>query len=439
MKKTIKLYNTATRKIEEFKPIKNESVGIYTCGPTVYDQAHIGNLRAYVFSDILYRFLKSMGYKVKWVMNITDIDDKTLARARKEGKSLCDITEKFYSLFLEDLRAINVRVDEIKFVKATEHFEEMRALVDVLIKKGYAYEAEDGVYFDVSKFKDYGKFAGVNVNEANSRSRINNDTYDKESVQDFALWKNDPDYPKGRPGWHIECSAMSEKYLGLPFDIHTGGIDLVFPHHQNEIAQTKAATGKDLANYWLHNEHLLVEGKKMAKSENNFYTLRDVVGHHFTPQALRLELMKAHYRSKLDFSWENMKGCETVLQEMKRFWAHSNIANDSNVNLDVEYNKFISAMSDDLNVPDALAVVHEVINDPKNLGLAGRDFLRRVDKVLGLGITADAPESVIVLAKAMDDARKENNFEESDRLRKKIDELGYVVENSPDGSYAIKR
>lgn len=439
MKKTIKLYNTATREIEEFKPIKNESVGMYTCGPTVYDQAHIGNLRAYVFSDILYRFLKSMGYKVKWVMNITDIDDKTLARARKEGKSLCDITEKYYSLFLEDLRAINVRVDEIKFVKATEHFEEMRALVDVLIKKGYAYEAEDGVYFDVSKFKDYGKFAGVNVNEANSRSRINNDTYDKESVQDFALWKNDPDYPKGRPGWHIECSAMSEKYLGLPFDIHTGGIDLVFPHHQNEITQTKAATGKDLANYWLHNEHLLVEGRKMAKSENNFYTLRDVVSHHFTPQALRLELMKAHYRSKLDFSWKNMKGCETVLQEMKRFWAQSNIAKDSDVNLDVEYDKFVSAMSEDLNVPGALAVVHEVINNPKNLGLAGRDFLRRVDEVLGLGITADAPESVMMLVKAMDDARKENNFEESDRLRKKIDELGYVVENSPDGSYAIKR
>ena len=439
MKKTIKLFNTATRKIEEFKPIKKESVGMYTCGPTVYDQAHIGNLRAYVFSDILYRFLKSTGFKVKWVMNITDIDDKTLTRARKEGRTLSDITQKYFDLFLEDLRAVNACVDDIVFVKATDHFPEMRAMVDLLIKKGYAYEANDGVYFDVSKFKDYGKFAGVEVGTDNSRSRINNDTYDKESVQDFALWKKDPDYPDGRPGWHIECSAMSEKYLGLPFDIHTGGVDLIFPHHQNEIAQTKAATGKNLANYWIHNEHLLVAGRKMAKSEHNFYTLRDVIERGFSAQALRLELMKAHYRSKLDFSWENMKGCETVLQEMKRFWSRSNIVKDTESNLDVEYEKFITAMSADLNVPEALSIVHKVINDNKNLGLGGRDFLRRVDEVLGLGIAVDVPEQIMVLVNAMDESRKDNNFDESDRLRKKIDELGYVVENSPDGSYAIRR
>ncbi len=437
LKKIIKLYNTATKKLEEFRPIKNDEVGMYSCGPTVYDEAHIGNLRAFVFDDILFRFLVAVGYKVTWVMNITDIDDKTLNRAKEEGKTLEEVTAKYLKIFLQDLEQINISVDKIKFIKATEHFSEMQELVDQLVEKGYAYEAEDGVYFDVSKLKDYGEFAGIKIDENKSQSRIKNDTYDKDSVQDFALWKKDDAYPEGRPGWHIECSAMSSKYLGLPFDIHTGGVDLVFPHHTNEIAQTKAATGKDLANYWLHNEHLLVEGRKMSKSEGNYYTLRDVVGKGFSPLALRLELMKAHYRSKLDFSWDSLEGDNTVLEDMRRFWAKSDITDNAGQNLDSEYNKFIDAMSNDLNVPEALAVVFGVIKKEDNVGKEGREFLRKVDAVLGLEVTKDTPDSVKALVAEMDSARGKGDYEESDNLRKKVEDLGYKIENSKEGSYVI--
>lgn len=439
MKTTIKLFNTATRRQEEFHPQKDGEVGMYTCGPTVYDRAHIGNLRAYVFDDVLFRFLKSVGYKVRWVMNITDIDDKTLNRAREESKTLQEVTEKYFKLFLADLRAIGVEVDEIKFIKATEHFGEMRKLVDTLLEKGYAYEADDGIYFDVSKFEDYGKFAGVQVDSKKSKSRIQNDAYDKDNVQDFALWKKDKDYPEGRPGWHIECSAMSEKYLGLPFDIHTGGVDLVFPHHQNEIAQTKAATGKDLAKYWLHNEHLLVEGKKMAKSENNFYTLDDIKEKGFSPLALRLELMKAHYRSKLDFSWSALESSTNVLQGLRRFWAQSVMAKRETDGFDKEFEKFTAALANDLNVPEALAAVLAVTGNDKNAGLQGMEFLRKVDAVLGLSVANEVPSAVTSLLKEMDEARKRGEFEESDKLRQKIDELGYVVENTSGGSVAIEK
>lgn len=440
MKTIIKLYNTSSKKIEVFKPIKSKTVGMYSCGPTVYDVAHIGNLRAYVFVDLLYRFLKAQDYTVNWVMNITDIDDKTLKRAHDEGKSLKEITDKYLKIFVDDLRKINVRVDAIELVRATDHFAEMKELVNRLMEKGYAYEADDGIYFDVSKFEGYGAMAGIEIGGDKSRARIANDSYDKESAQDFALWKKDPGFPDGRPGWHIECSAMAVKYLGQPFDIHIGGVDLIFPHHTNEIAQTEAATGKQLANYWLHNEHLLVEGKKMAKSEGNYYTLRDVLKKGFSPEALRLELLKAHYRSKLDFSWNDLKGAATQVDEMKRFWSRSNIVKNENViDLSAEYNEFIEALCDDLNVPSALAVVYNVIKKEKNLGSGGQDFIKKVDEVLGLGITFEIPDEISQILKDIDAMREKGDFEESDKLRQKIEELGYIVENSPHGSYVIKR
>ncbi len=440
MKTKFKIYNTASRRIEEFKPIKDGQVGMYSCGPTVYDEAHIGNLRAYVFNDLLYRFLKAEGYNVQWVMNITDIDDKMIARAKADNTSVKEIAQKYESQFLDNIRAINVSVDNIKFVRATEHFAEMKKLTDTLVQKGFAYKADDGIYFSVSKFKKYGQFAGIEFDPTKAKARIKNDNYDKTSPQDFALWKIDEDSKEGRPGWHIECSAMSEKYLGIPFDIHTGGVDLIFPHHQNEIAQTEAATGKPLARYWLHNEHLLVDGAKMSKSLGNFYTLRDIEKKHYSPLALRFDLLKAHYRSRLDFSWKAMAGSDTALLDMRRFWAKSALIKRQKVLLlDKAYEKFVDALCDDLNVPGALAVVFNVIGNAANEGPVGRDFLRKVDGILGLNVTHDVSSSITALVGEMDKARDDKNFKESDRLREKLEKLGYLIENSPDGSYAIRQ
>jgi cysteinyl-tRNA synthetase len=434
----IKFYNTASRQLEDFKPITKGKVGLYSCGPTVYDEAHIGNLRAYICNDILYRFLKAIGYDVRWVMNITDIDDKMIKRAKEEKTTIGQVAQKYEKKFLDDLRSINIGIDETKIVRATDHFKEMKELTDKLVQKGYAYKADDGIYFSVAKFKDYGKFAGIEIDTAKSRERVKNDTYDKSSPQDFALWKNDSDFADGRPGWHIECSAMSTEYLGQPFDIHTGGVDLIFPHHQNEIAQSEAATGKKLANYWLHNEHLLVDGAKMSKSLRNFYTLRDVLKKKYSATALRFELLQAHYRSKLDFGWEAMTGAETVVRDLRRFWAKSALVKKSKtLSLEDSYQTFVVALADDLNMPTALAVVFGVVNNTDNEGPVGRDFLRRVDEILGLDITNDTPPGVQALLEAMDLARSDKNFIESDRLRLKIEKLGYQVENSPVGSYAI--
>ena len=443
MKTIIKLYNSYSKSVEDFKPVKDGRVGVYSCGPTVYDVAHIGNLRAYVFDDLLYRFLKSQEYSVKWVMNITDIDDKTLKRARDEGKSLKEVTDKYIDKFLDDLRAINLAVDEIKFVRATDHLGEMKELADKLVEKGFAYKTADGIYFDVSKFKNYGKFAGVEVDPAKAQSRIANDAYDKESVQDFALWKNDSDFPDGRPGWHIECSAMSAKYLGQPFDIHTGGVDLIFPHHTNEIAQSEAAEGKPLANYWLHNEHLLVEGRKMAKSEGNFYTLQDVEDKGFSPMALRLELLKAHYRSKLDFSWKSLEASQSLLIDWRRFYVLSKSEKSEDPNnskrLAEMYDDFINHLSNDLMAPKAISIINSVVNNPKSQGSAGRDFMQKVDEVLGLEVAVDTPQEIEQITKEMDSARESGDYKKSDELRNSIENMGYVVENSPDGSYAIMK
>jgi len=421
---------------------------MYSCGPTVYDEAHIGNLRAYVFNDLLYRFLKAAGYEARWVMNITDIDDKMIRRAKEEKTTIGEIAARYEKIFMDDMRAMNVSVDEIKFVRATEHLDEMRAMVDALANMGFAYRAEDGIYFSIDKYKKYGQFARIQIDPKATRERINNDLYDKSSPRDFALWKFDdttqgghaPSSVEGRPGWHIECSVMSAKYLGQPFDIHTGGVDLIFPHHQNELAQSEAATGKPLARYWLHNEHLLVEGAKMSKSLNNFYTLRDVIKRHYSPPVLRFELLQAHYRSKLDFSWTAMAAAKTVLLDLRRFWAKSALIKKSKkVSLAKEYKEFMAALANDLNLPKALAVVFRVVGDAANEGPVGREFLRHVDAVLGLGITEDAPESITALLVEMDKARLARDFSESDRLRDKLTKMDYLIENSPDGSYAIKQ
>src|SRR3989338_8353872 len=313
----LKLYNTLTRKKEVFKPIKDKIVNLYTCGPTIYDYAHIGNFRAYICSDILKRYLKYKGFKVKHIMNITDVDDKTIKGANQQKISLKDYTKKYEKIFFEDIEALNIDKADV-FPKATEHIKEMIDLVKKLLKNGIAYKSEDGsIYYDISKFKDYGKLSHTKIKELKEGARVNQDSYEKESANDFALWKAyheedgnifwQTEIGKGRPGWHIECSAMSMKYLGSHFDIHAGGVDLVFPHHENEIAQSEAFTGKKFVNYWFHNEHLLVDGRKMSKSLGNYYTLRDLLTKNYNPKAIRYLLLSTHYRQQLNFLKKNLK------------------------------------------------------------------------------------------------------------------------------------
>jgi len=419
---------------------------MYSCGPTVYDVAHIGNLRAYVFNDVLYRTLVSFGYKVKWVMNITDIDDKTIKRAKEEGRDLKELTGFYFDKFKNDLQKLNVSVDEIKFVKATENIDVMKEMVNDLVEKGFAYEADDGIYFDVSKLPEYGEMAGVNVNQNESKSRIDNDNYDKESAQDFALWKKDAGYPEGRPGWHIECSAMAQKYLGVPFDIHTGGVDLIFPHHTNEMAQTKASTGKSLANFWLHNEHLLVDGQKMAKSEGNYITLDTVIEKGFSPLALRLELMKAHYRSKLDFSWKSLESSQELLMSWRRLASNCAQYSSNEVksypperpcragqpSVSNNNDDFPSALSDDLRMPKVISVISATTTE-------NCADLVSADKILGLDLVQSIPEDIKQMLIGMDNLRQNGDFQKSDELRHDIESKGYVVENTPKGSVATKK
>ncbi|MEK6808976.1 MAG: cysteine--tRNA ligase, partial [Nanoarchaeota archaeon] len=325
----LRLFNTRTRKIGVFKSIKDKEVNIYTCGPTVYDYAHIGNLRAYICADILKRYLKYKGYNVKHVMNITDVDDKTIKGSQQQGISLKKYTQNFSNMFFEDIKILNLDLPDI-FPKATEHIPEMIMLIKKLLKKGFAYKGEDGsIYYDISKFKNYGKLAQLDMDGLKEGARIRHDEYSKDSPKDFCLWKacdkDDGDVfwktelGKGRPGWHIECSAMNMKYLGEEFDIHTGGVDLIFPHHENEIAQSVGATGKEFVHYWFHNEHLLVNGKKMSKSLGNFYTLRDLLNKGYNPIGIRYLLLSTHYRQQLNFTEESLQGAENSVQRINDF------------------------------------------------------------------------------------------------------------------------
>jgi len=324
----LKLYNTLSRKKEVFKPVKKGKVGMYVCGPTVYNYVHIGNLRAYIFGDILRRHLKSLGLKVNHVMNITDVDDKTIRDSQKQGKSLKELANFYEKAFLEDLKDMNIEKPEV-IPHATDHVKEMVALIKNLLAKGIAYKTEDGIYFSIDKFKGYGKLSKIKLKELKegASERITKDEYDKENAQDFALWKFydkkdgdvfwETEIGKGRPGWHIECSAMSSKYLGDSFDIHTGGVDLIFPHHENEIAQSEAANGKDFVKYWMHNEWVLVDGKKMSKSLGNFYKLKDIIEKGYSALDLRYFYLTKLYRQKLNFTWSNLDAAKTSLQRLK--------------------------------------------------------------------------------------------------------------------------
>ena len=459
----LKVYNTKTRKKEVFKPLKKGQVSIYSCGPTVYDYAHIGNFRAYVAGDLLKRYLEYKGYKVKHVMNLTDVDDKTIKGAKKQKMSLNKYTEKYVKAFFEDFDALNL--EKPTFVlKATEHIKEMVALIKTLLKKGYAYKAKDGsIYYDVSKFKNYGKLAQIKLGNLKSISRISADEYSKEQAQDFALWKawrpRDGDVfwktniGKGRPGWHIECSAMSMAKLGKTFDIHTGGIDLVFPHHQNELAQSEAATGKQFVKYWIHNEWLLVEGKKMSKSAGNFYTIRDLLAKGYDPVAIRYVLLATHYKTQLNFTFKDLDAAKIVLDKLRDFIFRLEEFSGKKSNKKImslvkkAKNSFEKYMDDNLNISPALAAIFEFVKEINKLMLKNKmstkdarliyKTMQGFDKVLGLKLVEKKKTlSKVIkdLIKNREEARKKKDWKTSDKIRAELRKKGIVLEDLESGT-----
>lgn len=445
----LKIYNSLTKQIEEFKPINPPHVGLYTCGPTVYNFQHIGNFRAVIFADILYRVLKANNYQVESVRNITDIDDKIIKGAKERNLPIKDFSQEYEKAFFADLDKLNI-LPVNHTPHATEYVGGMIKFIEELIKKGLAYVEEDGsVYFDISKFPEYGKLSGIEKRELKTGTRILSDEYAKDDVQDFALWKaveaNESEgYPspwgRGRPGWHIECSVMSQTILGDTFDIHAGGIDLLFPHHENEIAQSEGKTGKKFVNYFIHNEHLLVDNEKMSKSKGNFYLLKDIEEKGFDPQAFRYLALNTHYRDKLNFTWESLEAAQNALtniRETVRDW-------DSSTDIDeTEISKFQLTLNDDLNTSKALAVVWGVIKSDMDLAKKSATLLK-MDEVLGLGLDEyiakpiEVPEEVKKLLESRESARSQKDFSKSDEIRIQIKKLGFELEDTPTGAKVKK-
>ena len=443
----IKLYNTLSRKKQAFKPLNNKPVKIYACGPTVYDFAHIGNLRTYIFEDILRRTLEYNGYKIKQVMNITDVEDKIIKKAKAEKKDIFEITKPYTKIFFNDLKKLNIEKAE-KYPKATEHIKEMVGLIKKLIAKNFAYQGKDGsVYFNISKFKNYGELSQLEKRKIKIGTRIAADEYNKEEAQDFVLWKTakagEPSWPSpwgnGRPGWHIECSAMSMKYLGETLDIHAGAVDLIFPHHENEIAQSEAATGKKFVRYWLHSEHLSVDNQKMSKSLSNIFTLHDIERKKINPLAFRYLILTTHYRSKLNFTWESLGAAQNAMgrlttYDLRQTTNDERTTNDDNKKIKIYIKKFLSAINDDLNTPKALSIIWQIIKDENFSSNAKKCLLLEFDKVLGLGLgkikPLKIPQKIKQLAAQREKLRTNKQFIQADALRKQIEELGYIIEDT---------
>lgn len=458
-----KFFNTLTKKKEVFKPLQNNLVRCYACGPTVYNYPHIGNYRAYIFVDLLRRFLEWKNYKVMLVMNITDVDDKTIRDCQKQGKTLEAFTRFYEKAFFEDLKTLHIKPANY-YPRATEHVNDMLSLINELILAGKAYRGEDGSwYYKISAFKDYGKLSGLNQKDlkAGASGRVAADEYTKENVSDFVLWKawqaEDGDVVwetrlgKGRPGWHIECSAMSTKYLGFSFDIHTGGVDLKFPHHENEIAQSEGASKKPFVKYWLHNEYLLVEGKKMSKSLGNFYTLRDLLDKDIKPLAIRYALIATHYRSQLNFTFDVVHAAQNTLNQLQDFLARLEEANGKEDNdlektLKETRKKFEAALDDDLDVSTALAAVFDLehqTNKTMALGHVSKKQAERIanffwndfDAVFGVleKKSATVPKTVLDLVEKREAARKKKDFKAADALRNQIKERGFEIVDETTG------
>src|SRR2546425_3044302 len=372
---SLRVYNTLSGRVEEFRPLEGNQVRIYTCGPTVYDYAHIGNYRTFVFQDILRRVLKYRGYEVRHVMNVTDVDDRTIRNARAAGLELRDYTAKFIEAFHVDRQLLCLETPEV-IARATDHIDDMAALIQTLIDKGYAYRAEGSVYYRVEKFNEYGKLSKIDFSGIRPGARVDSDNYDKADARDFVLWKaakedepfwNTPLGP-GRPGWHIECSVMSMKYLGPTFDIHSGGSDLIFPHHENEIAQSEAATGKPFVRYWLHAEHLIVNGEKMSKSVGNFYTLRDLIANGHRPSAVRYLLASVPFRKPLNFTMDGLVQAQKSLERLRNFQDRLTRENFPpgedealRAKAESELEAMEEALDDNLNTAEALAAIFNLV------------------------------------------------------------------------------
>ncbi|MES2216538.1 MAG: cysteine--tRNA ligase [Patescibacteria group bacterium] len=443
----IRLYNTLSRVTEAFKPLKEREVGMYHCGPTVYDTPHIGNYRTFVMNDLLRRVFEYNTFKVTQVMNITDVDDKTIRRSKEQGKSLTELTHQYENEFLAGLDSLHIHKPH-KLLRATESIELMIALISSLLEKEIAYKADDGVYIHIDKVKEYGKLANLDLSKS-SHERITNDEYDKENPRDFAVWKfhtsNDGDiswkapFGDGRPGWHIECSAMAMNALGPTIDIHTGGQDLIFPHHTNEIAQSESVTGKQYVRYWMHGAFIDMNDEKMAKSKGNVLKLEDLVEESISPLAYRYWLLTAHYRSPINFTFEAVLAAQTALIRLIATVREYHEGGSVNV----EYQgKFQAAINNDLDLPKAVALVWEILKDKKVADSDKRATILDFDKVFGLDLgalpsTADEVEEIPVevqaLADAREEARKEKDWAKADALRNEIKERGFEVIDSEDG------
>ncbi len=456
----IRFFNTLSRRLEPFKPLNPGKVKLYTCGPTVYDYAHIGNFRAYIFEDLLKRFLLFMDYEVTQVMNITDVDDKTIKGAQSEGLELEDFTKKYIQAFFEDIETLNIDKADY-YPLATEHIPDMAKMITGLMERGFAYRQDGSIYFRISKFPNYGRLSRMNLAKLKPGQRTEADEYEKESAQDFALWKNkkegepfwETEIGAGRPGWHIECSVMSSKYLGQTFDIHCGGVDNIFPHHENEIAQSEAYSGKKFVNYWLHCRHLIVDGEKMSKSKGNQYTLRELLGKKHDPLALRLLLLATHYRKMLNFTFGGLRQAEASLQRIRDFiYELKNRKFKKEENKDIPQliektrKKFIEGLSNDLNISVSLTALFEMIRKVNKLMAKERlgqknaeeliSLLYSFDKVLALlpekekkSLSIDIEEKIKIREKA----RTEKNYELADKIRQELLELGIVLEDTKDG------
>jgi len=475
----IQVHNTLSGKVEPFIPLKPGEVCMYTCGPTVYDFAHIGNFRTFVFQDILRRFLRLRGFKLNHVMNLTDVDDRIIANAAAAGLGIREYTAKFVDAFFADCKTMSMESPE-HWIRATDNIDSMVALIQKLQKNTYTYESEGSIYYRIAKFKDYGKLSKIDLSGILAGARVDNDRYEKESARDFALWKapkagehfwETPIGP-GRPGWHIECSAMAMKYLGETIDIHTGGVDLAFPHHENEIAQSEAATGKPFVRYWLHAEHLLVEGEKMSKSLGNFFTLRDLFAKGYKPSALRFALASVPYRRHLNFTFNGLQQATSSVDRLRNFAArlkNEKFPEGKQAGMAERIAKaasdFDAGLSDDLNTAQALAAMFDFVREA-NIAMdkgefrkgevkPAQDFLATFDKVfavledndaaklkaLGYGGDQGGPDDAEIekLVADRQAARQRRDFAAADRIRKELSERGIILEDTKDGSVRWKR
>jgi cysteinyl-tRNA synthetase len=458
-----RFFNTLGRETAELAPLEPGHVRMYTCGPTVYNVAHIGNLRTFVFEDVLRRHLKASGYRVTQIMNLTDVDDKTIRSAAQEGLPLEDFTQRYKEAFFRDLKRLNVEPAE-RYPPATEHVPEMIAMIQKLKERGHTYESDGSVWFRIATFPDYGKLSRIDLTQVRRGERVADDEYEKEDVRDFALWKAakpeepawDSPFSRGRPGWHIECSAMSMKYLGERFDIHTGAVDNIFPHHENEIAQSEAATGHPFVNLWLHAEHLLVDGEKMAKSKGNFYTLDDVLARESNPAAVRYLFLSVPYRRKLNFTWDALAASAAAVDRIRSAAVRIDEVVASGARKESAFpgaekaaklrSDFLAAMDDDLNTAEAQGVLFPFLRevnaaiDDRTLDADGaraaREALAFTDRVFGVLPAAPEilPAEIEARIEARNAARKRRDFAEADRIRAELSKQGIVLEDSPGGT-----